>query len=142
MALRMPWIPARNRTVLEYPIKAAEVWETGALLVLDATPELTECGADPAAVLGVSLGAAGDHVYPTQGSVAIAEEGSTFWAPGDNDPLITDVDTDYGVAVDGDGRWYVDGTDTSNLVVNVIGVDLTRNLYHVRFIASVRQGAP
>lgn len=146
---KMHPIPAEERSVKEYPIKAAEAWALGAAVVLDATPELTECGADPAAILGFSMApvAAGDLSGSMAGlglgcPVAIAEEGRKFWMDGDNAPVITDVGESYGIAVDGDGVWHVDGTDPTNTKVYVHKVDLVRNRYLVSVLAAARQAAP
>ena len=147
----------RTRMVQKYNIKAAEAWALGAAVVLDATPELTECGADPLVILGfaeepVFAGdRAGDRKGTTTGnlagfslgaSVAIAEEGRKFWLDGDNDPVAGDVNQSYGIAVDGDGVWYVDGTDAVNQRVYVHDVDLDTKRYLVSVLAANRQVAP
>ena len=71
--------------------------------------------------------------------VFLAEVGTYFWAAGDNDPVATDVNRQYGAAVDADGVWYVDGTEVTATVFYVVRVDLVRNLYLVQFLASVQQ---
>ena len=48
----------------------------------------------------------------------------------------TDIGEDYGAAVDSDGVWYLDGTDTTNVCFNVVDVDTDRNLYEVAFLST------
>jgi hypothetical protein len=148
----MPAFPATpaiygGHSVRQYKVKAAEDWKLGAALVLDGTPELTECGADPAAILGfaaepVTAGVSSDPEGALLCLVNVASEGQKFWMSGDNAPLISDVNKSYGIAVDGDGIWYVDGTEAVNTRVYVHQVDLDRNLYLVSVLAANRQAAP
>ncbi|MGW8181773.1 MAG: hypothetical protein ACWGQW_23835 [bacterium] len=48
----------------------------------------------------------------------------------------TDIGEDYAVAVDANGVYYLDGTDTTNVCLNVVDIDTDRNLYEVAFLAS------
>lgn len=150
----MPKIPAiaHNRdsdAIRHYTIASGEAWEPGALLVLDASEDLTECGADPASILGWALDkvAAGDIAGKLAGfsltaAVYVAEAGRKAWMQGDNDPVKADINQSYGVAVDGDGIWYVDGTDQSNTRVYVHDIDTDRNMYLVSVLEANRQAAP
>lgn len=135
--------PASNERVRQFDVKAAETFTLGALVVLDGSEELTECGADPASILGMVLHSEDvDPLDTTKALVALAEEGRTFWMPGDDDPTAADVNQSYGVAVDGDGIWHVDGTEAVNTRVYVHAVDLDRKLYEVSVLAANRQVAP
>jgi len=147
--MRFPLTPAglaSDYNVREYPIKAAEAWESGALVYADGNEELVECAADPTTVLGVAIAkvSAGDLAGEMAGlglecPVVLAEVGTYFWGAGDNDPVITDRHRFYGAAADSDGIWYVDGTETTTTVFYVVDVDLVRNLYLVQIKASVMQ---
>lgn len=149
MALRMVPIPNMGRKIKEYDLKAGETFKVGALVLLD-TNEIAIAGADAVAdLMGFAVSdAAGiaDSSYGGGGTrdfdttkvlVAIGGSGRTFLLQGDNDPAKTDIGVDYGLTVDSDGIFYVDGTDTTNVVVNVIDVDLDRLLYEVTFLTSV-----
>lgn len=125
--------------IKEYDLKSGETFLAGAAVVLDGTPEVTECAADPAAVLGFSLQTAGNDPFPTKCLVAIAEPGALFWLAGDNDPTSADINAEYGIVKDSDGIWTVDGTDAVNTVVYVEDVDTNKNLYLVSILATVRQ---
>lgn len=127
-----------------YTMKVGETFTEGAFVVLDGTPEVTECGADPASILGIAL-----HANPAVGDwnyrevlVAKATEDARFWLQGDDDPVAANVGTSMSIAVDGDGIWYVDGTDAVNTRVYVHEVDLVRKLYKVSVLAANRQVAP
>lgn len=134
---RFPFIPQRGRRLKKYPLKAAETFKSGALVLLDANEEIAECGADPTAVLGVAVHqAAGRDLLPTEQLVALGGSGRTFLGEGDNAPTEDDINQQYGVAKDANGIWHVDGTDTTNVVVEVVDVDLERGLYEFVFLVS------
>ena len=136
-------IPQDERLTLEYVMKTGETFLSGAVVLADATPEIVEAGADPAAVLGVAAhDAAGRTVDPTKMLVHVAGENRSFLMAGTSDPVLSNRDTDYGVVKDGDGVWTVDITDTTNLVINVRDVDLERKLFEVTFLAAERQATP
>jgi hypothetical protein len=128
----------------QYTMKVGETFTEGAFVVLDGTPEVTECGADPASILGIAL-----HVNPATTDwnyrkvlVALAQEDGMFWIQGNNNPLATDVNTTQSIAVDGDGIWGLDDTDGANQRCYIHDVDLVRNLYLVSVLAANRQIAP
>lgn len=137
--MKFTGIPNKGRDVKEYPLNDGETFIEGALVLLDADEEVAECGADPAAVLGLSLGDAGNLPRDEHALVALAKSDSTFLMPGDDDPTEDDINQEYGAAVDGDGVWYVDGTDTTNIVFYVEDVDTDRNLYEVKIVEAARQ---
>ncbi len=133
----------RHNRIEEFTIASGETYTNGAILLLDSGEDVAEVGADPTALLGIALGSAaagvGNHVDPTLQLVCIAEEMTTFIMSGDNDPVKADINQDYGVVADGDGIWTVDGTETTALVVHVLNIDLLRNLYIIKFLATVLQ---
>ena len=149
MALRTVPIPNMGRKIKEYDLKTGETFKVGALVILD-TNEIAVAGADAvAAIMGFAVSdAAGiaDTTYGGGGTrdfdttkvlVAIGGSGRTFLLQGDNAPVKTDIGVDYGLTIDSDGILYVDGTDTTNVAVNVIDIDTVRNLYEVTFLTSV-----
>lgn len=128
--------------IQQFDVKAAETFTRGAVVLLDANEDVIEAGADPAAVLGFAEHDA--EVDPDTTKVLVAKcdsEVARFWMAGDNNPLKSDINQDYGV-VKTSGVWLVDGTDTTNLVVHVHDVDLDRNLYKVSVVAAARQSTP
>ncbi len=139
-------IPNTDRDIQQYELTAAQTFLAGALVLLDGSQTVAECGADPAAVLGVALhpatsgGAGGDRDFLTDKIlVALAGRGNTFLFEGDNDPVAADIGVAYGAVKDGDGIWTVDGTETVATVFTVRDVDLERNLYLVEILDSVAQ---
>lgn len=142
-----PAIPATGRSgnVVEHSIASGEAWEVGSLVVLDGSEDLTECGTDPASILGWALAevAAGDLAGDMAGlgigcGVLVAREGVTCWMEGDNAPTKADLNQSYGVTTSG-GVWIVDGTDTTNTRVYVHEIDTDRNMYRVSILAANRQ---
>jgi len=147
-----PYAVPHNRDsdgIREYDVAAGEAWAKGALVLLDASEDLIEAGADPATILGWAMVpvTAGDLIGEMAGlglgaSVYVAEEGRKAWMSGDNDPVKADINQSYGVVVDADGIWTVDGTETVNTRVYVHQIDLTLNLYLVSILAANRQAVP
>lgn len=106
-------------------------WKRGALLVINASNQWAECGADPASIAAVSLsdvGAAtgiGDHFakseFPpgyTQGT-GVQDE-TVFRAPYVGSLPAVDGAL-YGVVKDSDTEWKVDFSDTTATRVKLVG---------------------
>lgn len=145
----MPPVPAAgNRDNIYLPVKNNQTFKEGAFVVLDGTPEVNECGADPASIYGIasggcaSAGVTRDPQDTTKVIVHKAFEGQKFWMDGSSNPAITDVGVSYGIAKDADGYWYVDKTDAVNTRVYVHQVDLDMNRFLVSILAANRQVAP
>lgn len=136
--MKMPAV-VEDAEVRQYDISGSEDFSHGAAVLLDGSQEVTEAGADPASILGFALGDAA--VVPFEGKclVALAQGPGKFWMSGDSDPTSSDIDTEYGVAEDSDGVWYVDTTDTSATRVYVIDVDTDKNMYLVKVLEANRQ---
>lgn len=131
--------PQAKRVSKMYPLNASADFEAGAFVLLNGSEEVIECSADPAVVAGIAAGpAAGRVINEDKMLVHLATPQSTFFMSGTSDPDVNDVGVAYGV-VDTSGVWQVDLTDTTNTVVQVIAVDLVRNLFEVTVISSVRQ---
>ncbi len=143
----MPKFPATpaagDRRVEQFPLHAAQTFKLGAAVYLDATPDVNECGDDPATILGFATEpATKDPESSAVVLVAKCEEGRRFWMSGSSNPAATDVNLTYGIDSDADGIWVVDKTETTNTRVYVHQVDLTRNLFLVSVLEAYRQTAP
>lgn len=141
--------PGKDVEIRHYDSKAAETYILGAAVVLDGTPEVTECGADPAAILGFAACAFGVEPYPTKTPVWLADsEKARFWITGSSDgsaittPTEAHRDNSYGLAVDGDGVWYLDISDTVNTRAYVHRIDAEQLRFEISILAANRQPAP
>lgn len=122
----------RDRDVFKfYPQSSGETFLKGALLVQDTDARyVTECGADPSAVLGVALADAADYSWQedTFGTVepgipvALADQEFRGTLEGTLD-IDADVGTSFGVVLDATGYWTIDRSDTSNTVVTITGLE-------------------
>lgn len=130
--------PNVGREIREYAIATGQDFPEGAAVVL-ANGEIEECGADPVSILGFALHESGVDPDPTIVLVAIAKSKSTFWIAGTRVPLASDEGKEYGLAVDGDGDWVLDLTETVNTRAAVVSVDTTRNLYEISILPDNRQ---
>jgi len=139
-----PAICEEGRMVRRYTLATGETPLEGSMVYL-VTGELTICGADPSSVMGFAA-----HDYPTALTldpydgdmlVYVAGPGSTFWMTASTAPTdYSYVGTTYGVAHEATTKiTYVDITDTTNDVVNILDVDLTRGLVLASVIDGVRQ---
>ena len=127
--------PNLRKTIRRYPLAAAQTFLEGALVVL-ANGEVSECGADPAAILGVALHDAGADPDTDEILVALATPEATFVMQGSSAPVAADEGDEYGVVKDGDGIWTVDKTETVNTRLTVEKVYTDRAEFEVRFLAA------
>lgn len=143
-SLLNPW-PARWPTgsrpnVARYPLAASQTFNAGALVVLDASEDVTECGADPASILGVATVPAEHVIESGYIEVYVADNVTVFAMKGTSNPAKANINQSYGVVKDGtSNRWEVDLTDTTNTRVKVVDIDTTRNLFFVTFLVANRQ---
>jgi hypothetical protein len=119
-----------------------QTFKAQALVVLNTSGEVVECGADPAAVLGVALQGAGTGMgfdLPNSSvttvvtgraqevSVLIADDSTEFYARGVNGgtdpvlPLQTHIGEQYGVAKVGN-EWVIDFAETTAKVVEITDI--------------------
>jgi hypothetical protein len=134
--------PNEDTDCREFAEDASATYKIGACVLLAADEEIEECGADPAAIMGVALHDAGNHPLPGRCLVAVASsEHATFFFSGTRDPLLSDRNQKYGLVKDAGGNWVIDLTDTVATRVYVKDVDLTRGLYHVTILEANRQAA-
>lgn len=141
---RLRAYPARtlsgNRVpVMRFTLKAGETFKRGDPVTIDSNEDVLKVsGSDPASILGFAAENAADVVEAGYVLVWVANDDTLFALPGDNAPTADDVNQSYGIVVDGDGVWGVDGTDTSNTRVKVFDYDAAQGLYFVQVLASAR----
>lgn len=142
-----PGIPNRNRKIVERDLAAAQTFQTGALVLLDAGEDIAVVAADPTAVYGIStMPAVGDNSFAHGGiraldtdkvTIALPGPGRTFLFDGDANPTKSDINQSYGAVDDGNGVWTVDTSEAVALVFYVEDVDLDTNRFEVTIIQSV-----
>lgn len=143
----MPAFPALPATVqdfatAEYTEGAAQSFKLGAAVVLDGSQLVTECGADPALILGFAAHPAGKNIPATKDLIWKASEGQKFWMAGTSNPVYADNNVKFGIVKDANGIWTVDKTDVVNTRVYTHAIDTDRNLYLVSVLEANRQAAP
>ncbi len=150
---RMPNGDAPN--VIALPYTTGQTFKKGALLVTVAAGTVSECGADPTKVVGVSGIDAGtgpgfgmsDNITQVTGreqvvSVQIADRSTVFTCRGINGatdpvtPAITNIQEKYGVAKVG-VDWVMDMAETTALVVHIVDVDVDAKIFFVKFLEAV-----
>lgn len=109
---------------LPFPEADSQTFKQGALVTL-ASGKLAECGADPAAILGLAV-ADGQNVVGaanvgveliTPDSLVIMSVKGTDDA---NETAAADVGASFGVVKDASGHWCVDKDDTTAKRVTVV----------------------
>lgn len=152
--------PARNPTgtpnVQALRVTAGQTFKKGALVVDTAAGTISECGADPASVLGVAQQGAftgpGNELANSTGavvtgavsdcSVALADRVTVFSMRGINgatDPLTptqTMVGEQYGAAKVGDD-WVLDQAETTAKVWEVVDIDIDNKIFFCKFLEAV-----
>jgi len=139
--MRFPAYPNEGRTIREYPLSSYADFIQGAFVVIDSG-EVDECGANPAAILGVALFDSGALPLVDKMSVAVAKAKSTFILQGNAAPVATDEGETYGITKDADGVWHVDKTKTganARVFVERVFIGNNRNQYEVSVIPAYRQ---
>lgn len=142
----MPAFPATpafsgESSVRKYTEGAAQSFKLGAAVVL-AAGLVTECGADPASILGFVQHPATKNIPATDDLVAVASEGQKFWMGSSTALVAGDINTLYGIVKDANGIWVIDKTDVVNTRLYMHYIDLERQLALVSVLAANRQAAP
>lgn len=116
--------------VVELAVASSQAWEPGALLVKNGSGIWAECGADPTSVAAVALSGYGadssGFTYgrrefpPGMMQGAKVQDEISFLAKYVGTLPAADG-ASYGVVRDTDGQWKVDFSDTTNLVVRLVG---------------------
>ena len=146
MASNFACAPANNYgsdRIRYFPVTAAQTFVVGALVFL-TSGAVTECGADPANILGIALAPAsvgldtrGSIFGGTQIPVFVLTPNDTIWMGSSTTPVFaTHVGTAYGIVKS--TNWLVDISDTGNTRVVPIDVSNTpqQEGYYVRFLAA------
>lgn len=137
---------------------AAQTFKQGALLIATGAGvgTVVECAADPTEVSGVACDPADSAPgfqmanSPTivtgrsnEVSMILADLSEVFAIDGSSDgttlaiPLQTNVNESYGVAKDAGGIWYLDLTETTTKVFNVVDFDTDTKVFYVKFLQAV-----
>lgn len=143
--------------ILSIPYTAGQVFKKGALLKQTAAGTVSERTGVADKVSGVALQDAGSGYgaaaanNPTiitgqnlEVSVAIADGVTVFSCRGVNggtDPLTpvqADVGVVYGVLKTGGGDWVLDKANVTNLVAEVVDIDVDQKIFFVRITAAFR----
>lgn len=145
---RRPFIPQAGPRFQEFDFNSTvpDIKE-GAVVLLDASEEIVEAGADPASILGViahrtKMFDGGDRdLLPLKGTVALAGPGKLFIGElGDAAgvkliPAQTDINQEYGVTEDAAGFWYVDQSKTGAAArVHIENIDTELDLVIFYFL--------
>ncbi len=137
-------IPGQSPNIQSMVVTAAQTFKKGALVIDVSAGTISECGADPSAVLGVAMEAAftkpGNSMNfspsyitggaPTECSIAIADRRTVFSMRGVNggtDPVTptqTRVGESYGVAVNPDLLDRLDVAVCDDVISRTTGVVL------------------
>lgn len=150
-------IPSGTPNINSLKYTAAQTFKKGALVVDTAAGTISECGADPASVLGVAQEDAGSKPGNTgianaptiitggnrdEVSVAIADRSQIFSCRGVNGgtdpvtPAVTNIGEVYGVAKVGTD-WVLDLADAVNTVCEIVDIDIDNKIFFVKFREAV-----
>lgn len=155
-------MPTGSPNVTSYKYDSAATLYKGSLVVLASDGEVVIFGGGTdAEVLGVcaessigrpgGTGIANAPAVITGGnkdevSVHVADRHTVFSCRGlsvgggDNlTPAVTNIDEDYGVAVDADGQWYLDIDEVTTKLCKVVDIDIDRKIFFVKFLEAVLQ---
>lgn len=147
--------PSGTPNTQSIAVTAAQTFKKGALVIDTAAGTISECAADPAAVLGVAqMDAFSGLGYDMANSptvitgrsnecvVAIADRSQIFSCRAINGgtdpvtPLQTNVGEQYGVAKVGDD-WVLDIAEVVAVVCEIVDVDIDNKIFFVKFLESV-----
>lgn len=147
--------PSGTPNVVAYRPTAGQTFLKGALVVDTAAGTISECGADPASVLGVAMQGAftgpgnnnADSPTVITGqaldcSVCIADRSQVFSCRGVNggtDPVTptqTMIGEEYGVAKTS-GDWVLDLAETVAKVCEIVDIDIDNKIFFVKFREAV-----
>lgn len=142
-----PW-PARwpigKRPIVDrYELNDGETFKKGDPVKKDGSDKIVEVsGSDPTPLLGFAAEDAASAIEPGYVVVYTADNEEVWFAMnGSRAPVSGDIGQNYGIAEDSDGIWHVDATDTSNPRVEVMDIDVSRELWLVKILSAHRQSA-
>lgn len=137
---------------VEKDLATGEDFLLGALLIVNASDEYAEAGADPAAVAAVALSGAGtesdpfrrptNREFPPGKMQAIPVQGERKFRSFYVGTLPSEAGGEYGVVRDTDEKWKVDFNETTTTVVKLQSIKpteepLNQNEVVVTFLPSV-----
>lgn len=144
-------LPTGTPNIESIAYTAGQTFKVGALVIDTAAGTVSECGADPAAILGVALQGAGtgpgfDNAgtpsvvtgQRTEVSVALADRTTVFSCRGVNGgtdpvtPLQTHIGETYGVAKVGND-WVLDLAEVTVMSCKVVDIDIDNKIFFVKF---------
>lgn len=137
-------IPNKNTQIRKYPLASGQTTVEGDVVYLDGSGDVTICSADPATILGFQAHDYNSNlevdIYSGEVLVYVAYPGSTFWLEASTTVTQANEGQQYGIVVTS-GSVAVDISDTTNVVLTVETVDLTRspNLCEVSILPAVAQ---
>lgn len=123
---------------MQFKVAAAAAFKAGALVVYStSTDDIDECGADPTLILGIALcDAASKTIYPgNKIPVLVLDPTMVVGLSSATTPVEADV-LDAGFGIEKTTFWRLDHTDTSNIRVQVVEVDIPNGIFWVRFVAA------
>lgn len=131
-----------------FPVASGQTFVVGALVVYDTTNNnITECGADPALILGIALApasvglATGGSIFGgTNIPVLVLDPATVCWMASATTPAQSHVMDDYGIAKS--TNWLVDTTETVATCVKIVGISNSPypEGFFVKFLAANLQG--
>lgn len=139
-----PFLRAGNQesSVVQFKVAAAATFKAGALVVYSTTTDdIDEVGADPALILGLALAdAASKTIYPgSKIPVLVIDPSLVVGLSSATTPLESHV-LDAGFGIEKTTYWRIDITDTTNIRVQVLEVDIPNGVFYCRFVAANLQG--
>ncbi len=121
-----------------FAVASGQTFVAFALVTLNtSTGEISECGADPATILGiVQSDAANAFLYDNRVPVQVLDPNVEYGLCVTGTLAATDVGKVYGLVKNASGNWAVDLSDTTNTRVVIVRADVTNQLAHVQFLAA------
>lgn len=134
-----------------------QTFKIGAVLVFDGSKNVIEASATPTTAVGIAAEPAGTHPgqSPANASQTLQVTGLTQKVAvydgnddtvysmrgvnGGTDPVVpvqANVGAKFGVVKDANGIWALNIADTTNLMFEVVDIDITNNIFFCKFLTS------
>lgn len=130
-------------SVAEFAITATNAGKAGSFCYLDTTPNtVTECGADPALILGLMTGPySARGIYPGgRMPVIILRDSVLVGLCSATTPTDAHLNRDYGIVKLASGNWALDISETVNTRAHVVRYDATAGIFFVNMLPANLQG--
>lgn len=129
----------RSPLILDYTPEAAATYGPMALVFYDVADNLIKlAGADPALILGFSLGAASGKTLTPTGKIPVhvLDPDDLIGLSSPTTPAESHVGDAFGILRDaGTGFWQADPTDAANARVLCVRVDIPNGIFYCKFEA-------